>query len=72
MKEQPGTAVAVLSNGRHVSLSGFYGNFAEFRAAVTKAVEECWLDVVDFFYAYGREVQRYTITEFRSTFGSNK
>lgn len=64
-----GTALAVLRNASHVTLAGVYDRFSDFRAAIQLHTKAVWLDVVDFVYAYGAEVQRYTLSEFRAEFG---
>lgn len=64
-----GTALAILKDGSHVMVAGVYDTFADFRAAIKLHTKTVWLDVVDFVFAYGCEVQRYTLSEFRSEFG---
>lgn len=67
--QKNGTALAVLKDGSHVTVAGVYDTFADLRAAVKLHTKAVWLEVTDFVYAYGAEVQRYTLSEFRSEFG---
>ena len=64
-----GTALAILKDGSHVTLAGVYDTFADFRAVIQLHTKAVWLGVVDFVFAYGGELQRYTLSEFRAEFG---